>query len=105
MIPSQAQLEADLRGMITDMPVAVAFGEQVKDCSRTVVSAAEIAAYAGALEGYKFSLHAIKSDWEPLPVDGDLLVVGGEEYRILRSNEDVAGMCWDMGDKYTERSK
>ena len=103
--PTQTQLEADLAAMIADMPVEVTFGVQKHNCSKTVMQYAERAAAAGELEGYRFSLHAVISDWSPVPQDGELLTVGGKEYRILRSNEDAAGLRWDCGDKYTDRAR
>ena len=113
MVPSKVQLEADLHAMIADMPTAVTLPAcadpvrlvQTKDCSKTVMAAADLAAAAGELEGYRFSLHAVISDWEPVPIDGDLLTVAAKEYRIIRSNDDVAGVRWDMGDKYTDRTR
>jgi len=105
MVPSKTQLEADLHAMIADMPTAVTFGEQVVNCSKTVMAAADLAAAAGELEGYRFSLHAVISEWDPVPVDTDLLTVAAKEYRVIRSNEDAAGVRWDMGDKYTGRTR
>lgn len=90
--------------MIADMPVSVEFGEQEVDCSRTVLRAEDVAAAAGELAGYRFSLHSVISDWDPLPVDDDLLTIASVEYRVLRSNADQVGIRWDMGDKYAERA-
>jgi hypothetical protein len=101
--PTQVQLEADLHAMIADMPVAVTFGDQEVDCSRSVRAITETGEAAGELAGYRFSLHSVLSDWTPVPVEGDLLTVGGVEYRVLRLNDDSAGVRFDMGAKFRER--
>jgi hypothetical protein len=103
MRPSQATLEKHLKSMIADMPVAVTFGDQEHDCAKSVISETERAAAAGELTGYKFSLYAVISDWTPVPQIGELLTVGGVEYRILSAREDVAGVRWDVGEKYSPR--
>ena len=104
MKPSKATQEKHLLTMITDMPVAVTFGEQVHNCARSVMSYADMAAAAGELAGYQFSLYSITSDWTPIPQTGELLTISAVQYRILRSSEDEAGVRWDMGDKYAERT-
>lgn len=104
MLPSAAQQTADLRMSIGHCPTAVTFGTQVVNCLKTVIEAAEITAAAGELAGYRFSLYAILADWSPLPVDGELLTIGGTQYRIARSHEDDVGIRWDMADKYRSQA-
>ena len=103
MKPSQATQEKHLHAMIAHMPVAATFGEQTVNCNRTVLGAEDIAAAAGELEGYEFSLHSVISDWEPLPINGDVMTVSSVEHRILRSHADQVAVRWDLGNKYAER--
>lgn len=97
-----AQLIADRQAMIADFPTEATLGAQVKNCFRSALLADDIAAAGGLLAGYKFSLHGVTSEWNPQAAVGDLLTIGGVEYRVLRRHDDVVGFRLDMGEKYAE---
>ena len=94
----------DLQHMIADLPVAVSFeGKTVQGC-KSVLGAEEVAAAAGELAGDRLSVYVLAADWEGTPPDsGKVLIVDGKEYRILRTQSDVVGVRYDVGDKYAER--
>ena len=103
-----AQWATDLRNVIADLPVNGIFGGKTVQGCKSVLSADEVAAAAGELEGYRLSFYVLAADWtaDPAvtpPENGDLLNVNGTDYRILRTHSDVVGMRYDLGDKYTER--
>lgn len=100
MNPTQEQLEADLRAMIADMPTVATFGTQSVTGCKGVRVITEDQNAAGELTGYRFSFWSVLSDWEPVPVEGDLLTIGGTEFRVLRLADDPAGLRLDMGAKF-----
>ena len=101
----KAQLETDRKAVRDHAPVDVVFGEQTVSCRKHTLIDTEVAAAAGALEGYQFSLYGITSEWVPLPSVGDLLTIAATEYRILRIYEGIKSRRFDMGEKYTEKLK
>ena len=101
----KAQLEADRKAVRDHAPVNVVFGEQTVSCRKHTLIDTEVAAAAGALEGYQFSIYAITSDWDPLPSVADLLTVATVEYRVLRIHEYIKGTRFDLGEKYSEKLK
>jgi hypothetical protein len=108
MTDMETQFAADLAAMIDDLKVAVIFGGKTIDGSTSVLAATEIAAAAGELAGYRLSVYVVTADWAvapavTAPAVGDLLNVGGVDYRVLRLNSDCVGMRYDLGEKYTER--
>jgi hypothetical protein len=104
MTELETQLDADLQAMVDHMPVEATFGGQTVDCSKTVRAITETGDAAGELTGYRFSLHSTLSAWETLPTEGDLITVAAVAYRVLRIVDDVVGIRFDMGAKYTEQT-
>jgi len=109
MTVDAAQLKTDRAAMIADWNVEITFGANKVYGVKSVLVETEVAASAGALKGYKMSLHCVTADWTTAPNtaapgDGDLITVAGVEYRILRVNPDVVGTRFDVGEKYTPRA-
>lgn len=108
MIISIEQLAIDEKAMIDDMPINVTFsGKTIEGC-KSVLADTEVAAAAGALEGYKLSVYAVTADWSITPAVtapgvGDLLTADSVVYRVLRLNSDIVGTRYDLGEKFTER--
>ena len=100
-----AQLEADRKAVRDHVPVDVVFGEQTVSCRKHTLIDTEVAAAAGALEGYQFSVYGITSEWDPLPVVADLLTIASVEYRVLRIRKYIKGTRFDMGEKFTEKTQ
>ena len=109
MTVDATQLKADRAAMIADWNVEITFGANKVYCVKSVLADTEVAAAAGALEGYKMSLHCVTADWTTAPNTaapgvGDLITMASVEYRVLRIHTDVVGMRLDCGEKYTPRA-
>lgn len=108
MTISIEQLAIDEKTMIDDMPINVIFGGKTIQGCKSVLADTEVAAAAGALEGYKLSVYVVTADWNAAPAVtapgvGDLLTADSVVYRILRLNSDIVGTRYDLGEKFTER--
>lgn len=102
------QWATDLAAVIDDLPIDVVFGGKTIDGCKSVLSADEVAAAAGELDGYRLSVYVVAANWtaDPAvtpPENGDIITADSVEYRVLRTHSDVVGMRYDVGDKYTER--
>ena len=104
-----AQLAADEAAMIADMPIDLIFsGKTISGC-KSVLADTEVAAAAGALEGYKLSVYVVTADWAVTPAVtapgvGDLLTADSVVYRVLRIHSDIVGTRYDLGEKYAQKS-
>jgi hypothetical protein len=100
-----AQLETDRKAVRDHNPVAVVFGDLTVQCRKHTLIDTEVAAAAGALEGYQFSVYCVTSDWTTMPTVGDLLTIATVQYRILRIYKGIKSVRFDIGEKYTPRAK
>lgn len=93
--------------MIADMPIDVTFGGKTIQGCKSVIAATEVAAAAGELQGYKFSVYVVTDDWAAAPAVtapdvGDLITADGSEYRVKRLHSDIVGTRYDLGEKFVE---
>jgi hypothetical protein len=85
-------IQSDMRAAIGNFPVTFVFDGKSYTGGRSSIDAETIATKYGALEGYEFSIRAIKADFETLPKSDDSITINNKERFIADVEEDSLGV-------------
>jgi hypothetical protein len=101
-----AQLAADLRGIIGDMPQSLTFGSRSYLCGRVSMRASELIQLRVSLgTEYRLTVVVVRSDFVPaVPAQGDVVTYGDPavSYRVLDTEEctDQVDLRLHLGVRY-----
>jgi len=99
---SNAQLDADLEAMRTDLPVNVTNGAETRSCTPTGIRTDLVFAAEGARDAYTMSVTLVVSDWTTLPETDDTVTIDSVDYYVLHHEDGAAGRSrrLDLAEEY-----
>ncbi len=101
-----AKLKAKFDKLISASPggITYTFNGDVYTGTRTVLNREVAYSDYGLSAGYEFSIIETLDNLASVPASGELITVAGTDYRVMKTEQDSAGIAIriDLGDKYPE---
>ena len=88
MALSTSVLDADIAALIADMPETLTFSGTSYTVTRSRLRRTDVLAMEGLRDRYSCTFWIQASDFDTQPSMGDLVAVGGKNYRVLAKDTD-----------------